>query len=95
MASSNNLITKESTTMETKTKEMSTKRAAYISLAILAPFLLIAYGPQILQIGITGGAAFAVLFLLVKNHKAILEQLKQWQKSFLELVNHKENEKDE
>ena len=58
--------------MEKNISEMETRKAIRISLTILAPVLLIMYWRPIIEIGIVGGTAFGLVFLMVKHHRTLL-----------------------
>lgn len=78
--------------MEENVQEMNTKKAIYISSAVLAPLLLIFYWQPILEIVIVGGTAFGIFFLLVKHHKIMFRQAQKCQEWLAALVSCKENE---
>ena len=72
--------------------EMENRKAIRISLSILAPVLLIIYWRPIIEIGIVGGTAFGLVFLMVKHHRKLLGLAHQTREWLFQHTNRKINE---
>ena len=73
--------------MERIISDMENRKAIRISFSILAPILLIVYWRPIIEIGIVGGTAFGLIFMMVKHHKKLFRQAQNVQKWILSRMN--------
>ncbi len=78
--------------MKSIVREIENRKAIHISLTILAPVLLIIYWRPIIEIGIVGGTAFGLVFLMVKHHGKLLGLVRNTRQRLFQHMSQKINE---